>query len=200
MKFKLFGGLDCPDWFLAALGTVSNITTEAVAVFSQAAFSKVMGRDVDWVEIEATADSASLSKDGVRQVLGCLHEVVVNAGRFDLPPSALTHELTMLGIPQDSSNIIADLVSSSKDALRSRLAARLPREDTVLESQFRVDFVARSSNPNAAPQPVVQLQLLVGDGLNQTPPRTEALELSADQFRTLHAELMEAHEIMAKHT
>eukprot|EP01059_Diplonema_ambulator_P036866 TRINITY_DN9449_c0_g1_i1.p2 TRINITY_DN9449_c0_g1~~TRINITY_DN9449_c0_g1_i1.p2 ORF type:complete len:202 (+),score=37.79 TRINITY_DN9449_c0_g1_i1:73-678(+) len=197
MKFKLFGGLDCPDWFLSLLATVSTVSSESAMVMCRAAVDKIYERDIDWEMLEGVREAEGLDLHQLKEVMGCMHSIAVNSTRFDLSAPQLSHELTMLGLPKDISDGVSDFIASL-DTLPSRLITCNPRKDTIKSSTFKLHHVPLSSTSSAPPQPVVQLSLTVGQAGDDRHDRASNIEIPADKFRFLRAELMTAYDTMRK--
>ncbi|KAJ9454659.1 hypothetical protein DIPPA_25500 [Diplonema papillatum] len=199
MKFKLFGGLDCPDWFLPLLATLSTVPSQEAAQFASIAIDRIYGRPVDWDQVDAIAATVELDKHGMKEVLGCLHQIVTNSVRFALTASSITDELTMLGLSKETSDLVAEMVTSDA-SLRDRARDLNPRLHTVKTSSYKIEYVPLSS-VDAPPQPVVQLSLKVAPphykvGDVATDTRTVNMEVSAERFQALHMELNNAYQAM----
>eukprot|EP01061_Rhynchopus_euleeides_P020261 TRINITY_DN33003_c0_g2_i1.p1 TRINITY_DN33003_c0_g2~~TRINITY_DN33003_c0_g2_i1.p1 ORF type:complete len:179 (+),score=61.58 TRINITY_DN33003_c0_g2_i1:46-582(+) len=172
MKFKLFGGLDCPDWLLSLLAKVSEITNEQCEVCSQAVLDRVHDRDVEWETVQA----AGIEPSDLKAILGALYTVVTNAVRYGLEGSQLEHELIMLGVREEVSEQLSSLLDSNATELKQRMLDLNPRRPTIAASscQLVADDTAR-------------LNLSLSDGTTHT------LTTSAATLRSLLNELHTAH-------
>eukprot|EP01064_Diplonema_japonicum_P028958 TRINITY_DN4569_c0_g2_i1.p1 TRINITY_DN4569_c0_g2~~TRINITY_DN4569_c0_g2_i1.p1 ORF type:complete len:200 (+),score=22.22 TRINITY_DN4569_c0_g2_i1:58-657(+) len=197
MKFKLFGNLDCPDWFLSLLATVSTISTESALSLCKVAVDKIYERELDWDSVDEIAEKEGLDLHKLKEVLGCLHSIAMNSTRFGLSSLQLSQELTMLGLPKEISDGVAEHLASL-DNLRARLVALNPKKDTIKSSSYKLFHVPLSSTDSAAPQPVVQLNLKIGQSTHEASDRTCDIEIPSDKLRFMRSELMSAYEVLQK--
>eukprot|EP01060_Flectonema_neradi_P022267 TRINITY_DN30536_c0_g1_i1.p1 TRINITY_DN30536_c0_g1~~TRINITY_DN30536_c0_g1_i1.p1 ORF type:complete len:212 (+),score=24.01 TRINITY_DN30536_c0_g1_i1:60-638(+) len=191
MKFRLFGGLDCPDWFLSILATMSSASVESVAIFLDTSVEKLCGTEPDWDTVMEKASTYDINHHGIKELLGGMHTIVSNVIRYAMTPSQVTQELTMLGLPKEMADAISQKISSEESRLKTYANERIPRKATVLSTETSV------RQPEDATFPVVRLSLTTGS--TQKPiSSTRQVEMTTSQFRHLNVELRNAYAEMIR--
>ena len=133
MKFKLFGDLDCPDWIIAHINSLSRLSSiklkmlcnEVVKdIISKPAFSadSIDILDLDKV-LKITAD-AKFDEPDARAVFAVLSYILRSAWKFEVDPGVLGNELQQLGLPKEHSASLTKVYSEKSDEARNALRSQ----------------------------------------------------------------------------
>ncbi|XP_022658761.1 COMM domain-containing protein 4-like isoform X2 [Varroa jacobsoni] len=121
MRFKFCGGLDCPDWLLAALASLAKLSSIKVrSGANQLARAMAEGR------LEPKILTAVCEKLTNSEAVAAVHEVLKLALRTQVEEAVLIDELQQLGLPREHSTGLGKAYAES----RARAVERL-REDFV---------------------------------------------------------------------
>jgi hypothetical protein len=214
MKFRLFGGLDCPDTVLAQLSVVANlptalltrmvdhVTTVMLLFSKQHDGGSVAPGQATELEVQneiffASADIKDLDRMEVAQALTSLHTIVANIIRFNVPGDAAINELSMLGLAAEAAEVISAGCSGFSSQLRQALVEAMP-------------VVAAATQPQATV--VARTHVALGEGgelvdgdegkrlavqlVMQINGRSVTLSLTPDKCRALLSELIVARQII----
>jgi hypothetical protein len=220
MKFRLFGGLDCPDTVLAQLSVVANMptallsrmvdhVTTVVLLASKAQLDGAAagGRpqetelDVQNATFFASADVKDLLRMDVAQALTALHTIVANIIRFNITGDTAVHEMSMLGLAAEAAEVIAAGSAGFSSQLRQALidatavvaAVTQPQAKVVSKTELVVaegEDGSKSLVPSDAAA-ALEVQLTMQlNGSNVT------LLMTPDKCRALLSELITARQII----
>lgn len=140
MRFKLFGGLDCPDFLLAQLSVVASLPAEIVAKCTDNAIAVILAppqcpadaavaNDEFLLQCAAdvtawrAAEGAGRSGPATSPLLAAVeaatavHSIVESAVRFRVPADTCANELSMLGLAAE----VADAITASLTACAAPL-------------------------------------------------------------------------------
>jgi len=210
MKFRFCGDLDCPDWVLAEIATISKISNIRVRVLVGQIITGILGGNIDYAKIlKLTADSNFEISD-VKGSVAALHFIISNSAKHDVDEPTLVNELQQLGLPKEHSESVCKPYRENKDKLRKEYfeeTLKLPRLESV---DWRVDYLIGSNSFRDLRVPSVQLKLnlsLTGNKsktaddqesntIKKKINQEHAFEIDADKFRVLFNELKTARTLM----
>jgi len=214
MRFRFCGDLDCPDWVLAEVATLSKLSSVRVKILVVQILSYCLEGTFNHDKIlKLAADNT----DGLADIKGCVaavHFIVTNAAKYDLDEGSLVQEIQQLGLPKENSEAIARQYREHKDSLRTRFADQSYRISKLVSTEWRVDQVVASSSSVAGGGagaedgtgnlgPLVHLKLTIdtkpheagGSGVEEL-----AFEVQPDKLDVLVQELALAKALMASST
>mmetsp|Transcript_14407 Transcript_14407/g.21614 ORF Transcript_14407/g.21614 Transcript_14407/m.21614 type:complete len:211 (+) Transcript_14407:58-690(+) len=205
MRFRFCGDLDCPDWVLSEIATLSKLTSVRVKIL----VVQILNYCIEGVfNYEKVVKIAKDNSDGVSDLKGSIaavHFIVSNAAKHDLDESSLVQEVQQLGLPKENSEAIARQYREHKDILRQRFAQESYSISSLLSSDWRVDLAITNSSGESTMEPVIQLKLGVDTkphlgGMNSSGDdervRELAFEMSAEKLNVLIHELTHAQSQM----
>jgi len=146
MRFRFCGDLDCPDWVLAEVATLSKMSSVRIKVVVMQILSYCLEGTFNTEKImKLAADNAEGLAD-LKGSVAAIHFVVTNAAKYDLDESSLVQEIQQLGLPRENSEAIARQYREHKDLLRTRFAEQSYRVSKLVSAEWRVDQVVASSS------------------------------------------------------
>eukprot|EP00761_Pharyngomonas_kirbyi_P007845 gb/GECH01007856.1/.p1 GENE.gb/GECH01007856.1/~~gb/GECH01007856.1/.p1 ORF type:complete len:203 (+),score=31.12 gb/GECH01007856.1/:1-609(+) len=195
MKFKFCGDLDSPEWLLAAITSMSKLTSVRTKVLALQIIKYYLGNPLDYSKIDKLTSVVEYERSEVKGILAALDFIVTNAVRFNVKYDVLVDELQQLGMPRESSVSVSRSYIKNKDKLKTVLdqqTLKLPRLENL---KWRVDYTVASSMLKEVNSPSVQLQMQIQDPLNKQ-ATNEHFSVSAEKFNALIHELRAARKIM----
>jgi hypothetical protein len=219
MKFKIFGDDDAPDWFIAEIFTVSNLSSvrvrllcsHLVAVRASAASNvqpfgtekptadddattptQTPRVEIDYDKLRKLVDDTNTAED-VEAVVATLEYAIANAARFDVDEATLGRELEQLGLPREHAEAITKSYGKNRDGLRRAALRSTVRVNGLRDLSWGITFGSGAdddANGELGDGVGVRLTLdTVDDG------RVD-VEMSEDKFRVLLSELKAVRSLM----
>jgi hypothetical protein len=218
MKFRLFGGLDCPDTVLAQLSVVAGLPAvllsrmvdhvTTVILLSSKAQRDAASTESQETELEvqnnilfASSDIKVIDRMDVAQALTALHTIVANIIRFNVPGDTATNEMSMLGLSAEAAEAISAGCMGYSSQLRQALIESTAVVAAVVNPQAQV---FSDTNVVAAADESGTMGLVDGDGEQshwvklsvQIGGETMSLTMTPDKCRALLSELISARQII----
>jgi hypothetical protein len=145
MKFKLFGGLDCSDFFLAQLDAVAGLEPDVAEWIADHALSVLAydPRTATTLSSSAAASPAEATSELLNQdklshlgpkaeaAVVAIHHLASNIVRYNVPLDSAINEMSMLGLPKEVAEAIANTVCPSTPKLRHFLLEQFPARDSL---------------------------------------------------------------------
>jgi len=203
MRFRFCGDLDCPDWVLAEINTLSKMSSVRLRILVAQILSFCLVGELNYEKIlKIAADNADGLSD-IKGAVAAIHFIITNAAKYDVEDRVLIQEIQQLGLPKENSDTVAKQYRESKDALRDQLQKDSYRLSRLLACNWRVDHILASTEKqidSSNTEKVVNVQIAVDTrpGLPTTAIQNLGFELSPDNLDLLIAELTQAHEMMAE--
>lgn len=151
MRFRFCGDLDCPDWVLSEVATLSKMTSVRVKILATQVVSNCLYGKFDTEKVMKLASGTEEGLSDIRGSIAVIHFMIMNAARFDLDESSLLQEIQQLGLPKENSEAVARQFREHKDLLRTQLAEDSYRIAKLLSTEWRIDEVVASSSSSPAP-------------------------------------------------
>jgi len=196
MRFRFCGDLDCPDWVLAEISTLSRLTSIKVKLLCTQVVKEILGESIDYDKVNKLTSDAKFEQNDVKASIAALHYILCSAGKYGVEGETLSNELQQLGLPKEHSGSICKAYSDNLVSLQTRFKEQSLRLSSLEDVQWRVDYILSSSHLQDVGEPCVQLKL---DIKNPDTGAVEPLVFSADpqKFSLLLAELKQMQSMMA---
>lgn len=216
MKFRFCGDLDCPDWVLAEVATLSKLSSVRIRVLVVQILSYCLQRSFNYEKVlKLAADNEDGTSD-MKGAIAAVHFMITNAAKHDLDEQSLVQEIQQLGLPKENSEAIARQYREHKDALRSQFAEDSYKVNRLLSTEWRVDHVIASSKQptesstalsETESAALVHIKFAIDTkpqlgAISQTTPadgdriQERAFEMSAEKLDILMHELSHAHSLL----
>ncbi|XP_053383575.1 COMM domain-containing protein 4-like isoform X1 [Mercenaria mercenaria] len=195
MRFRFCGDLDCPDWVLAEISTLSKITSVKMKLLCVQIIKDMLGQGIDYDRVYKITSDAKFEEGDVKASIAALHFIIASAAKYNVDGDSLSNELQQLGLPKEHTTSLGKSYGDNLTKLQEQF-----RKDSLKLSQlegveWRVDYIISSSLLKDINEPCVQLKMNVkpAEGGEVEPVSFTA---SSDKFRVFLNELKQASSVM----
>ena len=195
MKFRFCGDLDCPDWVLAEISTLSKITSVKMRLLCVQVIKDLLGESIDYAKVEKLTSDAKYEPSDVKASVAALSFVLSSAAKYSVDGDSLSNELQQLGLPKEHSTALCKTYGEKLAQLQEVFWQKSLRLNRLSGLEWRVDCVLGSSELHEMKETEVQLRLNEID-LNSDVSRAAAFSVTSDKFRVLLSELKQAQKQM----
>ena len=192
MKFRFCGDLDCPDWVLAEITTLSRITSVKMKLMCQQVMSHLLAHaPINYDKVDKLTSDAKYTTADVKGAIAAVDFVFCNAGKNGVGQEMLSNELQQLGLPKELSTALCKVYNDSYEKLCDVLRTKSLRLSTLRSVDWRVDYVASCSSLEYVGKPEVHVKVV-------TSPTEDVIHFTASErkFRVLLQGLREAYKCM----
>ena len=201
MRFRFCGDLDCPDWVLAEIQTLSKLSSIKFKLLCSQVTKSIVDADgdvaLDVAKLEKLCADAKFEWNDVKAAVAALHFIVTNAAKYGVRVEELSDEIQQLGLPKEHATGLGKVYSDHSAAVRGRLREKSLKLNTLEKVDWRVDFVLGSSSEPETSKPEVHLRLDVRDA-DSDKVTPLGFSMDPEQCRLLLHELTAAEKIMSK--
>ncbi|XP_032222531.2 COMM domain-containing protein 4 [Nematostella vectensis] len=192
MKFRFCGDLDCPDWVLAEISTLSKMSSIKMKLLCAQVVKDLLGETIDYAKVQKLTSDAKFEVSDVKAVIAALCFILSSAAKYTVDSDSLGNELQQLGLPKEHCGALCKVYAESLSPLQDRFRETSLKFDGICNLEWRVDYVLGSSELDDVKEPEIQLKF------NKGSPDGEvvAFTVTSDKFRVLLAELKQAQSFM----
>ena len=195
MRFRFCGDLDCPDWVLAEISTLSKLTSVKIKLLCIQVIKDLLAAGMDYDKVYKLTSDAKFETGDVKASIAVLSFILCSAAKYNVDGESLSNELQQLGLPKEHATALTKSYSDSLEKLQTQLRKQSLRLSQLDGVEWRVDYIISSSQLKNIDEPSVQLKLNVREhNTDNIIPVT--FTVSADKFRVLLSELKHADSIM----
>ena len=195
MRFRFCGDLDCPDWVLAEISTLSKLTSVKIKLLCIQVIKDLLAAGMDYDKVYKLTSDAKFETGDVKASIAVLSFILCSAAKYNVDGESLSNELQQLGLPKEHATALTKSYSDSLEKLQTQLRKQSLRLSQLDGVEWRVDYIISSSHLKNIDEPSVQLKLNVREhNTDNIIPVT--FTVSADKFRVLLSELKHADSIM----
>ncbi|XP_077452963.1 COMM domain-containing protein 4 [Stigmatopora argus] len=195
MRFRFCGDLDCPDWVLAEISTLSKMSSVKMKLLCAQVLKGLFGEDIDYDKVTKLTADAKFDSGDIKASVAVLNFILSSAAKHDVDSESLSSELQQLGLPKEHTMGLCKSYEDKHSAVQDKLretSLRLGRLEAV---SWRVDYILSSSEMKEVNEAIVQLKIQSEDAGSGTLQST-VVSLTADKFRVLLSELKQAQAMM----
>lgn len=184
MKFTFCGGLEPPEWLFMAVSYLARVSAVRIRLIAGQLVKHITEGAFERDKLWKLCSGSNLTPTETESVLSAVHFIVVHAGKFTVPPAVLIEEVTQLGLPLESAQMIVKAYNRELPEIQRALAAQYLKLPTVHSLNWKINYDLRTCSPSA------------DLSLRQSTGEVAKLTLSAAQLGLLIAELERARAVM----
>lgn len=196
MRFRFCGELDCPDWVLAEISTLSKITSVKMRLLCAQVIKDLLGEEIDYAKVEKYTSDAKYELSDVKASIAALSFILSSAAKYNVDSESLSNELQQLGLPKELSSALCKTYGENLTNMQSSFQRSSIKLNQLTGLEWRVDFVLGCSELNEMAEPEVQLRFNEVDN-NSHSEQTVSFSMTSQKFSVLLGELKQAQRIMA---
>lgn len=185
MRFRFCWDVDCPDWLLAEIATLSKLSSVKLRLLAGSVAKSIYEASLNYDVVTKLSNDAKLSEDGAQAAVAAVRWVLKSAAGAAVTPSVLDSELQQLGLPKEHAAALTRVYGDHLQRLTQHLHQTSLKVGGEVQWQCRVAGVAVGADM----EPVVEL------GLEQAGDSTK-IALTPTQLHALVHELSEVRQLM----
>lgn len=195
MKFRFCGDLDCPDWVLAEISTLSKITSVKMRLLCAQVIKDLFGESIDYSKVEKLTSDAKYELSDVKASIAALSLILSSAAKYSVDGDSLSNELQQLGLPKEHSVSLCKTYAENLTKLQDTFLQGSLKLKRMAGLEWRVDFVLGCSELREMSEPEVQLRFNEVDSINGT-GRPVSFLMTSQKFSLFLSELKQAQRLM----
>ncbi|KFM71678.1 COMM domain-containing protein 4, partial [Stegodyphus mimosarum] len=199
MKFRFCGELDCPDWVLAEIATLSRISSIKMKLLCTQVINGILGTPIDFDKVNKLTADAKYEKGDVKATIAALTFIFTSSSKHAIDEDSLLNELQQLGLPKESTAALCKIFSEKFVLLQEKLKKSSLKLTEIQNINWQVDYILSSSVLNEVNDPSVKLCLEVKDS-DLSEIKLHSFNMSSRKFLLLLHELKQAYAIMEEMT
>ncbi|CAF0776949.1 unnamed protein product [Brachionus calyciflorus] len=198
MKFRFCGDLDCPDWVLAEIATISKISSiKARQLASLVAQSIVTNEQLENEKLEKLANDSKLEINDIKACVALIEFVLKCSTKHSCNGETLSSELQQLGLPKEHSTSICKVFDDNQTKLETCLKDASLKLNSLEEVSWRVDYIFSSSLLNKICEPMANLKFRINNIENvHNPLESFTITLDSTKLKLLLHELRQVRNLM----
>ena len=194
MKFRFCGDLDCPDWVLAEITTLSKMTSVKMKLFCQQIMNSLLAGEMNYEKIGKLTADAKFDIGDIKAAVAATDFIFTSAAKYYVDSDTLSNELQQLGLPKELATSLCRVYGDKLEILRNALKDKSMRLSSLENIEWRVDYVLESSTIKTENEPEVQLSITKSN--QDSMKETLNFTISDNKFRILLTELREVYKQM----
>lgn len=195
MKFRFCGELDCPDWVLAEISTLSKITSVKMRLLCTQVIKDLFGECIDYAKVEKLTSDAKYELSDVKASVAALSFILSSAAKYRVDGDSLSNELQQLGLPKEHSVALCKTYGDNLTKLQDSFLQRSLKLNQLADLQWRVDYVLGSSELHEITEPEVQLRFNELDSSSGA-RLPVSFSMTTQKFSIFLSELKQAQRLM----
>ena len=196
MRFRFCGDLDCPDWLLAEISTLSKLSSVKMKLLCAQVVADMTGHSIDYKKAAKLTSDAKFEIADIKAAIAALNFIFKSSARQHVDGETVSNELQQLGLPKEHANALSKIYDEKLDVLESTLRQQSMRVSRLKDVDWRVDYIISSSLLGEVGEPEVQVKIVKEDGINSESSGEYAFTIDGNNFRTFLAELKQAYKLL----
>ncbi|XP_033105873.1 COMM domain-containing protein 4-like [Anneissia japonica] len=195
MRFRFCGDLDCPDWVLAEISTLSKITSVKMKLLCTQVIKDMLGESIDYEKVYKLTSDAKYETSDVKAAIAALNFIFNSATKYDVDGDSLSNELQQLGLPKEHASSLCRSYQDKKSVLEKKFREQSLRLSRLESVEWRVDYILSSSELQEVNDPCVQLKLNIANS-EKTETDSKTFTMDANKFRIFLSEMKQTLKMM----
>ncbi|KAJ6227285.1 comm domain-containing protein [Anaeramoeba flamelloides] len=189
MRFVFCGGLDCPDWVLAEIITLSKLSSVRIKLLCVQVINEILSGSISYEKVYKLTSGGNFESGDIKASVAALYFIIRNSAKFDVDPIILSKELQQLGLPKEHCDSLIRPYKSQKEKLRNKLSEESLRINRIEKVDWRVDLTISTHEMKQVLEPSVQLKI-------KTNEETISFGVNKLKLKILLNDLLQAKNIM----
>ncbi|GAB6032346.1 COMM domain-containing protein 4 [Chamberlinius hualienensis] len=191
MKFRFCGDLDCPDWTLAEIATLSKLTSIKLRLLCSLVVKDILGiQEIDYSKAQQLTSDAKFEISDIKASVAVIHFILCSATKHGVDEESLSCEIQQLGLPKEHATSLCKIYAENYTQVRNKLLDSSLRYNEVDYVRWRVDYLISSSHLKNINEPAVQLCFKTKNGdkpiaFSVTPKKLQLLLSECKQIQHL---------------
>lgn len=194
MKFRFCGELDCPDWILAEIATLSKLTSVKMKLFCVEIMNYLLSGTLNYEKILKLTKDAKYEVGDLKGSIAAFDFIFSNAAKYFVESETLSNELQQLGLPKELAKSVHKVYDDKLESLRLVLEQNSMRISKLNSVDWRVDYVLGSNIKTESLR--AEVQLVLDQSLPGNSNEIISFNVSSDKFKVLHKEMKDAYKYM----
>ncbi|KAK8729970.1 hypothetical protein OTU49_008412 [Cherax quadricarinatus] len=188
MRFRFCWDIDCPDWLLAEIATLSKLSSVKLRLLASAVAKSCYGASLTYDVVSKLASDAKLEEKEGEAVVAAIRWMLESAAGAVVAAAVLDSELQQLGLPKEHAAAITRVYTDHHHHLLPHL------HHTSLTVGRDVTWSCKVVGVSVGGKQKAVVSVSVQDGPAAATPTT--LALTPAQLQALIHELTEARQLM----
>lgn len=186
MKFQFCGEVDCPDWVLVEINTLSRLSSIKLKSLSQIVAQGLINPPIDIEKAEKLfADTKQFSEIDLKACIACITYILTSAARFNCDSNMLQKELQQLGLPIEHSTSIKRVINDQITQLTEKFRTSSLKVNTLEKVSTAID---KDTN-------CVFLELTVNGCVNRTLATPKTINALLENLKSVRKYMAELNEV-----
>ncbi|XP_065348872.1 COMM domain-containing protein 4-like isoform X1 [Cloeon dipterum] len=163
MRFRFCGDLDCPDWVLSEIITMSRLTSIKMKLLCQVVMASLLGHELDYDKAKKLTSDAKFDEPDLQGALAALGFILRSASRYSVDSSSLDSELQQLGLPRELAAALAKSHTDNTASLSKYLSESSLRLSSLKNATCSKESITLPNNEGTLLVNTVKLSYLDSD-------------------------------------
>uniref|UniRef100_A0AC34QVF4 COMM domain-containing protein n=1 Tax=Panagrolaimus sp. JU765 TaxID=591449 RepID=A0AC34QVF4_9BILA len=131
MRFRFYGGLDCPDWVLAQIAGFTDVPGNVFRDWCGKIATHLMSDSNVWTEDDLKTLSNRDDSRFSQGFIAALSFIIEKSAKNECSPNDLANEMLQLGMSTEHARELADVYATFHKDLHDHLVKQFPREPSL---------------------------------------------------------------------
>ncbi|XP_014233734.1 COMM domain-containing protein 4 [Trichogramma pretiosum] len=185
MRFRFLGDVDCPEWLLAQIYNLSQMTSSKMKMLSQIVIKSITDQELDEEMLAKISQDSKIEINELKALIAAVQMIFKSSARNAVSAADLSNELQQLGLPREHSTIITKFHTDNA----AQISTILTGQSLRLSRLSSVEVV-----PNEEQSPFAKIVFKTTSGDENE--RETTLNISKDKLSEILAELKTVRTLM----
>ncbi|CAC5366862.1 COMMD4 [Mytilus coruscus] len=120
-RFRFCGDLNCPDWVMAEIRTLSTVTSVKIKLLCVQVIKDLLDVGIDHDKVYKLTADAKFETGDVKASVAVLSFILCSAAKYNVDGESLSNELQQLGLPKEHATELTKSYSDSLEKFQAEL-------------------------------------------------------------------------------